>query len=39
MLGIQYFGARENGAKRKKKRYNPSPQDFNLVAPRMLEIP
>lgn len=37
MLGIQYFGATEKGAKGKKN--NPSPQDFNLVAHRMLDIP
>ena len=38
MLGIQYFGATEKGA-RGKKNNNPIPQDFNLVAHKMLDIP
>lgn len=38
MLRIQYFGATEKGA-RGKKNNNPSPQDFNLVAHKMLDIP
>ena len=29
----------EKRGPKEKKRYNPSPQDFNLVAHRMLEIP
>lgn len=38
-LAFNIFVLEKMGPKEKKKRYNPSPQDFNLVALRMLEIP